>query len=414
MNVLTTLNRSVGWACAGIVGFIIAVGGCASGPKEIAVRDATLTRHVKDANDAFVEGRIREAETKYRQALLRAWAIDDPYEAGTAAYNLAACLTSQSELQEASDWLVDARVELCRAGASTGNTWLLSAEIATSQCRFQDAETYVAHAARTCPPCEVPDTCCLCGPAGNCQSESERNCCSVPIPILGKHVEEARADDECRDGYRARIELARARIAIKQFDLSNAQAHLTNACEWSAESCDFSLHADRHDVAAALHDAKGEFLQAGSHRDREVQLLRCIGHYRVIPDVLVDAADSYASAGRLDLAVDRLIRSARVWLARGELSEAWDRVERAGEFALACGSEAVKIRLALTASIIRDALEAERTEPTTAADAKGNLPSDESGEVASDPMPPKSPSEPDVVLSAPDDPRAFIEEVPCG
>ncbi|MCC9599499.1 hypothetical protein LOC67_02920 [Stieleria sp. JC731] len=337
--------------------------GCASTSKDIVVQDKKVDRYVTNAHEAFHEGRIDEAESYYRKALIRSWATDDPYESGTAAYNLAACLVSQDELTKASDWLVDSRVELCRAGASTGNTWLLSAEIAMSQSRLADAQLFVAYASKTCPPCEIVDTCCLCGPSESCCGESQRDCCAAPIPCIGKNIEANRAKVECQNGYRARIELARARIATQEFRIADAERHLACACNLTAESCDFSLHADRHDVAAAIHDAKEEYLQAGAHRDREARLLRCIGHYRAIPNVLVAASESYSFAGRMDLAVDRVIRAARIWYARSEYKRAWELVEQASGMAMSCGCEAVEIRLALTAKQIRDALEASKLEP---------------------------------------------------
>ncbi|MCD0458760.1 outer membrane protein assembly factor BamD [Roseiconus lacunae] len=349
------------WVCLMCCGLLAT--GCATASKQVVVEDKTLDRYVTNAHEAFHEGRVQEAEKNYRKVLLRAWATDDPYESGTAAYNLAACLVSQSELAAASDWLVDARVELSRAGASAGNTWLLSAEIAMTEGRLADAECFVSYASSTRPPCEIVDTCCLCGPSEECCRETDRDCCAASLPCLSKDVEQERAKVECQQAYQARIELARARIAIKQMMVDEAERHLGLACRLAEQTCDFSLHADRHDVAAEIHDAKQQFLQAGAHRDREAKLLRCIGHYRAIPSVLVAASDSYAFAGRFDLAVDRLIRAARIGYARSEFQRAWGLVRRASEWGTACGCEAAEIRLALTAKQIRDALQDQMPEP---------------------------------------------------
>lgn len=349
----TTCRRLIGLA------FLwMAVGqmGCSTTPKQTVPKDATLVRYTDAGREAFDEGDISEAEKKYYRALMRAWAIDDPYESGTVAYNLAACLTSRSQYDEAADWLVDARVELCRAQSSAGNTWLLSAEIAMAENRFEDAERFVGYASQACPPCDVDDSHCLCGPSAKCSDEECRECCIVRLPCIGDKLQEKKADRDCRNGYDARIELARARLAAKQFDTDLAEKHLALACELSSDVCDLSLQADRHDVAALIHDAKGDFLQAGAHRDREVKLLRCIGHYREIPNVLDAAAESYNAAERIDLAVDRMIRSARIYLARDQLEQAWRRIRCAGQLTTADGCEAVKIRLALTAKIIQEAL----------------------------------------------------------
>ncbi|TWU04900.1 hypothetical protein [Stieleria varia] len=337
---------------------LLTAAGCASAPKQLVGNDKSLSRDVEDGRGAYQEGNLVVAEKKYDEALLRAWAIDDPYESGTVAYNLAAILVSQQRYAEASEWLVDSRVELRRANASTGNTWLLSAEIAMAQNCFEDAERFVNYAAMTCPPCHAVDTCCLCGPSAACGNDVPQDCCDVRLSCLEKHHAEDKAEEDCRRGYEARIELARARLAAKQLDLCGAKQHLARASELTSESCDFSLHADRHDVAAAIHDLEAGFMQAGAHRDREVQMLRCIGHYREIPNVLDAAAESYAATERVDLAVDRLIRSARIRYARGELDAAWQRIRQASEFALMQDTQDVEIRLRLTAVKIRDALAA--------------------------------------------------------
>jgi tetratricopeptide (TPR) repeat protein len=336
---------------------LIAVSGCSTTPKTSATVDSTLVRYADAGREAYDEGRIDEAIKKYDRALMRAWAIDDPYESGTVAYNLAACLHSRARYDEAADWLVDSRVELCRAQSSTGNTWLLSAEIAMAQHRFDEAKRFVDYASQTCPPCEIDKSSCLCGPSADCSDEKCKECCIVKLPCIGKQVRSKQESIDCQQTYQARIELARARLAAKLGDVPCAKKHLQLACELSSEVCDHVLDADRHDVAAMIHDLEGNYLQAGAHRDREVELLRRIGNYRQIPDVLDDAAQSYQLANRFDLAVDRIIRSARIWLARGELELAWERIRSGSELPSGMDCQAVEIRLALTAKRIQDAID---------------------------------------------------------
>lgn len=351
------------WSMRKILWILLAVAGCSSAPKQVVPKDSQLSRHVTDGREAFNEGDLTAAEKQYHRALLRAWAIDDPYESGTVAYNLAACLVSREAYGEAADWLVDSRAELCRAGTSTGNSWLLSAEIAMAQNRFEDADRFVNYAACVSPPCEIGEEACLCGPSEACCEEPCQDCCIVRLPCIGKKIEHKQAVERCEQGYQARIELTRARLAAKQLDLCTAKQHLQRACEMTIEACDLSLQADRHDVAALIHDLEACFLQAGAHRDREVRLLRCIGHYREIPNVLDAAAESYKSAERMDLAIDRMIRSARIRFARGELEPAWERVRMASELASFGGCQAVEIRLSLTAKMIRDAIDRQPDDP---------------------------------------------------
>ncbi|MEM6469930.1 MAG: hypothetical protein AAF802_10285 [Planctomycetota bacterium] len=333
--------------------------GCASRSSQIVEQDRSLVRSVDAGKVAFNEGDLQEAEKSYRKALMRAWAIDDPYESGTLAYNLAACLTAQSRENEAIDWLADAQVDLCRANSSTANLWLLSAQIAISQERFDEASRCVELASRTCPPCELDGSNCLCGPSSRCQAEDcdedrllERTC-------IGEKHRMHEAQDECEQAFAARVELTRARLAISQFDIESGCSHLQCSRELSSELCNLSLSAEQYDVSALIRDARQQYVCAGADRDREIKLLRCIGQYREIPDILDDAAVSYQSGERFDLAVDRLVRSARIRFSRGQLQSAWERVNEASDLVELCDSAAAETRLRLTAQWIRDALEEE-------------------------------------------------------
>lgn len=337
-----------------LIGTILS--GCASQPKQIVDQDSDLVRSVNAGKQAFDEGDLEEAEKRYRRALLRAWAIDDPYESGTVAYNLAACLAAQTRTDEALDWLADARIDLCRANSSTGNVWLLTAQIAMSQERFDEAARCVELASRTCPPCELDGSSCLCGPSSRCQDEACDNDVLPQLACIGKDHRDAKAQAECEQAYAARVELTRGRLAVSQFDIECACKSLQRSIELSAELCNLSLRADQHDLSALIHDARGEYACAGADRDREIKLLRCIGQYREIPDILDDAAVSYQSAERFDLAIDRMVRSARIRFTRGQLQAAWQRVREASGLIAMCQSVAVETRLRLTAKLIHDAL----------------------------------------------------------
>ena len=61
-------------------------------------------------------------------------------------------------------------------------------------------------------------------------------------------------------------------------------------------------------MAALVHIAKGEFLQAGRHLDREAESLRWAGNFREIPGVLELSAAAYEQSGMLSLAADRFGR----------------------------------------------------------------------------------------------------------
>ena len=334
------------------IGILLLTVGCGISKKETIRADRKLSALVDDARDAFDEGNLKLAEEKYKAALLRAWAMDNPYESGTAAYNLAACLSSQKRYDEATDWLTDARAELCRAKTSTGNTWLLSAEIALAQGCTDDAKRFVEYASKACVPCELDDPYKLAGPAVVPASAECRSPCWSKLPFCNRILTPKRESAQCRSAYKARIQLANAKLCAQQCDLSQAKQHYDEAVVLLENVCDLGLAADRHDVAALIFELEGNSLQAGAHRDVEVELLRGSAQYREIPNILDAAADSYLLAERLDLRSDRMIRSARMHFARGELEESWIRIREASELPTALTCQVIQTRLALTAKLV--------------------------------------------------------------
>jgi hypothetical protein len=166
--------------------------------------------------------------------------------------------------------------------------------------------------------------------------------------------------------------LTRARLAAEQYDIVAAQAELACACRLASELCSDDLRAELHDVAALIHIAKGEYLQAGRHLDHEAESLRWAGNFREIPGVLELAAAAYEQGGLRSLAADRLGRAARVYCGRGDNQRAWQIVQQASALADTAGgdefcdtssgilfvsAEVTKIRLALVANEIQLSLE---------------------------------------------------------
>ena len=327
--------------CAGLM---MLLAGCRSPAADAPQTDTTLTRYSTAGREAFAEGYVDQAIEEYRSALLRAWAIDDPFESGTNAYNMAACLTSQGDNQGAREWLLDARVELCRARSSAGNVWLLEAKIAKDECRFEDASRYVRRAECSNPPCDDREGCCLCGPNDPCQES-----CVTKLPCVGEKIANKRAIEECESDFQAQIHLARAALAAEQYDTAKARRQLQCACELAQDVCSHNLQAELQHVAALIHLAEGQFLQAASHFDREAKHLRLAKNYREIPLALNHAASAYQEAGRTDLATSRKCRVARIWLGRGQPREAWNHLQSASELVQWTDCEAARIRLALVA-----------------------------------------------------------------
>jgi tetratricopeptide (TPR) repeat protein len=332
--------------------------GCSTSSVVQRKADTTLTRFSKAGHEAFAEGDVDGAIEEYRSALLRAWAIDDPYESGTNAYNLAACMTSASEVDQAKEWLLDARVELCRAGASAGNVWVLEAKVAKDECRFEDANRYLCRAERTDPPCEQADGGCLCGPRDPCQQS-----CVTKIPCVGEKIAQKQASKDCRGEFQAQIHLVRAALAAEQYDIETARCQFECACQLATDICSHNLQAELQHVAALIHLASGQFLQAAWHFDNEAKHLRLAGNYREIPTALNHAASAFEEAARSDLGASRMGRVARIWLGRGDARQAWHYLQLASQMAQSTPCPSATIRLALVAREIERVL-AEENEST--------------------------------------------------
>ena len=279
--------------------------------------------------------------------------MDDPVESGNGAYNLAACMVSSSRIPEAKDWLVDARVELSRARMSQGNVWLMEAKIAQDRGRFDEASIYLRRAACSSVPCDEEE--CLCAPGDPCEQG-----CAAQIPCVGKHITEKAEERDCEDGYKAQVHLGRARWYAEQYDLANARCHFAQACELAEHVCDYALQAQLQNVAAMIQLACGKHLSAGWHLDMEAKNHRLALNYREIPGTLELAAAAYEQAGRLDLASDRLTRTARIYFGRGEVQRSWQYVKRAVPIAEASCSRSTQIRLALLAHELHQFVEESR------------------------------------------------------
>ncbi len=325
--------------------------GCRSTPKPESVVDASLVRFAKSGSDAFAEGDVDSAVKEYRKALGRAWAIDDPYESGTAAYNLAACLMSQNRIIEARDWLVDARVEFCRSETSCGNTWLLEAKIAQHEGCLDEMRRCIDLAACTKPPCQSKGSECLCNAGDACQES-----CRMKIPCVGKKFKRKKEIENCEKDYLTQVHLSRARHAAETYDLAKAHEYFSLACDLARDVCSEGLQAELQNAAALIHLASEEYLHAAIHFDKEAEHLRHSGNYREIPAALEAASAAYTLAGRGDLAASRLCRVARIWYGRGDAEKSWRFVQDAIALCESSNSEAARIRLSLVANEIQQTL----------------------------------------------------------
>lgn len=325
--------------------------GCRGSSPDPPKLDATLARFSEAGREAYSEGDVRAAMEEYRAAIARAWAIDDPYESGTNAYNLAACLTSLGDNARARDWLLDARAELRRGNSSVANAWLLEAKIAQDEGQFVRAVELIDRASCARPPCDDPNSTCCCGSSGPCDER-----CVHKIPCVGDKIREKDAIAQCQDGFTAQIHLARARVVAEFGDVPKALCHFAKACELAQQVCGEDLQAELQNVAAMIHLAKDEYLQAAWHFDKEAYHLRLAKNYRVIPTALELAAAAYSEAGQHRQAADRLSRVARIWYGRGDAKQAWRYLNQASQMVDIAGCDAASIRLAILADEIERTL----------------------------------------------------------
>ncbi|TWU56705.1 hypothetical protein Poly51_26220 [Rubripirellula tenax] len=341
------LDRQTPFIVALMMAIIVGVTGCRTAPKAEPKLDSRVRRLADDGHERYAEGDVDAAMKKFRSAVLRAWAMDDPVESGNGAYNLAACMISDGQTALARDWLADARSELHRGRRSVGNVWLVEAKIATEDARFADATEFLNRAACGEPPCDAADRACGCPTVEGC-----RDCPLSCLPCVGSKIEAKEATKDCVDGFEAQVHLARARLAAEQFDLATATKHFACACELIHDICSHELHAELQHVAAAIHLAKDETLQAAAHFDLEAERLRSAGNYREIPRALDLAAAAYQQSGLPRQAAERWNRVARIWTGRGEPRKAWDYVRLASEAvdgAAIDSDDCIRIRLSLVA-----------------------------------------------------------------
>lgn len=220
-----------------------------------------------------------------------------------------------------------------------------------------EAQSYIDYASRACPDCEFDKRYNLCGPdAKFVDCKCKEPCCSK-LPCIGDKIEKKKSKRDCEQVYAASVHLAKAKLALCQQDICEAKRYHQLAHNCVADVCDLAFRADLHEVAAMIHDAECDCLQAGAHRDCEIELLRATANYREIPKVLKAASDSYLQCGRLDLAIDRLIRCSRIQLARKEFEKSWATLRQAGDMLVDCECDANRVRFEITAKMIQDSLE---------------------------------------------------------
>ena len=359
------------------------VSGCKSGGK-VKEPDPTIRQQAESGEEAYAEGYVDQAVTRYRLALKRAWALDDPIEAGNASYNLAACLVSMGKLPLARAWVRESRLEFARGRFPDTNTWLLEGKIAQQQGQLDEAYQLIAEAERIVQCNDPKPQRCPCEPKG-CDCEC------VEWYQFRKYREQKKVLERKASTVQAEVYLIRASLALDQGDIATAQGNISCACELLPEVCDPNLGAELQHLRARIHLLQGRPDLAAAHFDTEAELLRHTGNFREIVNVVGQAAQAYEQAGLLAAAADRWYRVARILYARDDLAASQERLTYGLKLAELSNDPVVQDRYALLFAELDSAIEATKKK-SSASDEKATKPPATSETV---PLPPVGPAKPE-------------------
>ncbi|HMP89853.1 MAG TPA: hypothetical protein PJ991_06615 [Kiritimatiellia bacterium] len=264
------------------------VAGCATAPKENPVpdfrdSDPMIAQLSATARKAYDMGEVPRAVVMYRRALERARAMDNSREIGRNAHNLAVCLVSLDEYDEAAKLLVEAERETIRAGDDAGPIFLLSAEVARHRKDYRTADAIIDRLER--------------------------------LPV--------------GDRTRGLAYVLRAHLACDRQDASRAEGFLYRAIGHLRRIDDPGLAASISEVAGRIAILKGNWLEAAREFDREAAWLHRAGRSMEMAAALERAGQNYMKIPQIDLAADRFYRSARSLMAQGAYLDALRVIEQA-------------------------------------------------------------------------------------
>jgi tetratricopeptide (TPR) repeat protein len=246
--------------------------GCATRPTAPR-KDKELSRASDLARAAFEDGATAKAIDLYRQALNRAYAMDDATEIGNAAYNLALCHIILGQLDQASAALAEAKAAFRRSGSNPADVLLLEATVAQRQGKLEQALSLANEVLSASP---------------------------------GKN-----------DLFQAT--LLKGTIACEQDDPARARTALAEADQHPITNG--PLLAARERLAGNIFLLERNPAQAAAAFDRAAALFQKAKHYRDMALTLRRAGEAYREAGDMQLAGDRLSRAQRSLAAQGEKAE---------------------------------------------------------------------------------------------
>ena len=308
--------------------------------------DPSLTRMSDRATELYNRGGVEGAREEYLKVLKEAWASDNAYESGTAAYHLAACYFSAGDAARAKDWLIDSRYELNRCGASCQNVWLLEAKIARAEKRYED----VAYLLQRSSAETVKATTFNIFDRSGERQLPKIQLASVRAPLGGVRGKLLQQRQQAANDLP--ILLIKAAVAVERNDLPEARKRLQEADQQLGFVNQPEWQAEWYRVSGDLAYAKGQAEQAAKLYDQEAETLTSIGLYRDLPRVLTQSANSYEAAAQFAVAADRLCRAARLYFGRSDYELAWQTAEAAGQLSEKSEDVTIEVRLRLLAEQI--------------------------------------------------------------
>jgi tetratricopeptide (TPR) repeat protein len=273
--------------------FLLAAGllsGCATAPVEnnvpdIKDTDPLIAQLSATARQSYDAGKISDAVVLYRRALERASAIDNSKEIGRIAANLAACLISLEEWEEASYLLVESERETLRAGEDAGPIVLLSAEIFIQQEQWKEAEATIDRL--------------------------------ETLPVS--------------DNIRGKAYVLRARIAAERKNAAQAEGFLNRARGYLKKEQDPGLAASISEVSGRIAMLNEKWTDAAKAFDREAAWMQKSKRLPEMAEALERAGQNYVKADDKENASDRFYRSARSLMAQGNYLDALRVIEQASQ-----------------------------------------------------------------------------------
>ncbi len=282
-----------------IAGLLVACAAPAPPPDAKSRADPQVAQTMAVARRAYAQGDFAQAQALYRQALLRARAIDDAALAADAAYNLAVAEVALRNYDAADRWLREAGFDAARASTDTAEPLLLRAKVAYLRGRPAEAAAFA-------------DSIIGSGAA---------------LPL------------------RRQATILRGQIRAEAGDLDAARADLRAAGQPDAAAPGApAIAADAKKLEGTIARSEGDPARAAQLFDAEAELLRDAARYRDMGHAFARAADAYLKGGNAALAAQRYFLAARSLDGLGDAQAAKAHLAASIAAAAQAGDEGARAR----------------------------------------------------------------------